>query len=88
MEISLPIITPITIEIGTRNFIQENVYLSEKNNFEIIILIISHRKESVITNNCATNFSQNSWREIVGKWELTLGTCLLSEYEHRSQNAS
>jgi len=46
MEISLPIITAITIEIGTRSFLQESIYLSEKNNFEIIIPTISHSQES------------------------------------------
>ena len=44
IKISLPIITAITIEIGIRGFIQENAYLSEKNNFEIIIVTISHTK--------------------------------------------
>jgi len=40
--------------------------------------------------NCATNFSQNLWPEIVDKWDCTSRTCLLlmSEYEHHSQNAS
>jgi len=42
MGISLPIIIAITIEIGTGSFIQENIYLSEKNNFEIITLTTSH----------------------------------------------
>jgi len=47
MEILLQIITTITIEIGTRSFIQENVYLLEENNLEVIIVTISHSQESL-----------------------------------------
>ena len=92
MEILLLVITATTIEIGTISFYSRKyIYLSEKNNFGIIISTFSRSEESStvwqITNNCATNFSQNSWPEIVCKWERTSVTCLLSEYEHRYQNA-
>jgi len=74
MEILLPIITPITTEIGIRSFIPENVYLSEKNNFEIIILTISHSEESLTQFSKLRTTVQPTLAKIHGRKYLASGS--------------